>query len=194
MQNGNGANSFMTAVEAAEQLGVSDTAVRKWIANGTIQANKHSREWRIPLSEVERLRQESNGTQPHRTNPSDKPNEQAERTSRTNTSHDSSPNLRPLELENQHLRREGEAALQRALSAENRLQSALNSISELTEQIDHLTQLLAMSQKTIQQMTDQNQLLLEDTRKKAPWWRRIFANGTSGSPPLHSDSDVDNQS
>ena len=83
MQNGNGANSFMTAVEAAEQLGVSDTAVRKWIANGTIQANKHSREWRIPLSEVERLRQESNGAQPHRTTPSDKPNEQAERTHRT---------------------------------------------------------------------------------------------------------------
>ena len=132
--------------------------------------------------------------QTERTNRTNKPNEQTERTSRTNTSHDSSPNLRPLELENQHLRREGEAALQRALSAENRLQSALNSISELTEQIDHLTQLLAMSQKTIQQMTDQNQLLLEDTRKKAPWWRRIFANGTSGSPPLHSDSDVDNQS
>jgi hypothetical protein len=34
---------------------------------------------------------------------------------------------------------------------------------------------LAMSQKTTQQLTEQNQLLLEDHRtRKVPFWRRFF--------------------
>ena len=41
------------------------------------------------------------------------------------------------------------------------------------EQIDHLQQLLAVSQKSIQQLAEQNHLLLEDTRKRT-WWKRIF--------------------
>ena len=45
-------------------------------------------------------------------------------------------------------------------------------IESLTQEIDRLTQLLAVSQKSIQQLTQQNQLLLEDKRK--PLWRRLF--------------------
>ena len=41
------------------------------------------------------------------------------------------------------------------------------------EQTDHLQQLLAVSQKSIQQLTEQNQFLLEDTRRRT-WWKRIF--------------------
>lgn len=44
------------------------------------------------------------------------------------------------------------------------------------EQIDHMTQLLAVSQRSIVQLTEQNQLLLEDNRKK-PFWRRWFSRG-----------------
>ena len=41
------------------------------------------------------------------------------------------------------------------------------------EQIDHLQQLLAVSQKSIQQLAEQNQFLLEDTRRRT-WWKQIF--------------------
>ena len=41
------------------------------------------------------------------------------------------------------------------------------------EQTDHLQQLLAVSQKSIQQLTEQNQFLLEDTRRRT-WWKQIL--------------------
>ena len=41
------------------------------------------------------------------------------------------------------------------------------------EQTDHLQQLLAVSQKSIQQLTEQNQLLLEDQRHR-PWWKLLL--------------------
>ena len=41
------------------------------------------------------------------------------------------------------------------------------------EQTDHLQQLLAVSQKSIGQLTEQNQFLLEDTRRRT-WWKQIF--------------------
>jgi len=42
------------------------------------------------------------------------------------------------------------------------------------EQIDHMTQLLAVAQKSIQQITEQNQLMLEDKQRKR-FWRRWFS-------------------
>ena len=50
-------------------------------------------------------------------------------------------------------------------------------IEALLEQVDHAQQLLAISQKAIHQLTDQNQLLLEDQRhreRKMSPWKRIF--------------------
>ena len=49
---------FVSAREAARLLGVSDTAIRKRIASGSIYATKDGSAWRIPQSEVERLLQE----------------------------------------------------------------------------------------------------------------------------------------
>lgn len=45
-------------------------------------------------------------------------------------------------------------------------------IESLSQQLDHVHQLLAVSQKSIQQLTEQNQLLLEHKRK--PFWQRLF--------------------
>ena len=44
--------------------------------------------------------------------------------------------------------------------------------NQKNEQIQELHQIIAMQQKSIQQLTEQNQLLLED--KSHPWWKRIF--------------------
>ena len=47
-------------------------------------------------------------------------------------------------------------------------------IQQLEEQVDRLTQLLAMAQKTADGLTEQNQLLLEDLRPKQRWYHRLL--------------------
>lgn len=56
----------------------------------------------------------------------------------------------------------------------------VDEIKYLREQVNHLTQLLAVSQKSIQQLAEQNQLLLADQRSR-PWWKRIFSRKLSAS-------------
>lgn len=46
-------------------------------------------------------------------------------------------------------------------------------LTEKDKQIDHLQQLLAVSSKSIQQLTEQNTRRLEDKRKRS-WWKRIL--------------------
>ena len=63
------------------------------------------------------------------------------------------------------------AALIGQLQAENahlrdQLTEKDNQLIRRDEQTDHLQQLLAVSQKSIGQLTEQNQLLLEDTRRR----------------------------
>jgi len=47
-------------------------------------------------------------------------------------------------------------------------------IQQLEEQVDRLMQLLAMAQKTTSELTEQNQLLLEDLRPKPRWYHRLL--------------------
>ena len=48
-------------------------------------------------------------------------------------------------------------------------------ISEKDKQIDHLTQIVAMQQQSIQSITSQNQLLLETSQQKKPsFWQRLI--------------------
>ena len=70
------------------------------------------------------------------------------------------------------------AALIGQLQAENahlrdQLTEKDNQLIRRDEQTDHLQQLLAVSQKSIGQLTEQNQFLLEDTRRRT-WWKQIF--------------------
>lgn len=73
-----------------------------------------------------------------------------------------------LESENKHLRDQ----LQRA---DSEIQHLREQLVRRDEQIDHGQQLLAISQKSIQQLTEQNRLLLDDQRhRKMPLLKRIF--------------------
>lgn len=159
---------FLTATEVADRLGVSDKTIRKRIGNGEIQALKRGRVWQIPIPEVERITELSADLWDTTTGPTDR-NKTEEMSGLNGTSTDHSP------FEIEHLRCDLDAMTERALSAEKRLQTALDSIQGLTEQIDHAQQLLAVSQKSIQQLTEQNHLLLED--KRAPIWKRLFRRG-----------------
>jgi predicted site-specific integrase-resolvase len=50
-----------------------------------------------------------------------------------------------------------------------------SQIDDYREQISELHQLLAVAQKNVDHLTEQNQLLLEDLRPKRRWWNRLFA-------------------
>jgi excisionase family DNA binding protein len=54
------------------------------------------------------------------------------------------------------------------------LETAHAQINDYREQIAELHQLLAISQKNINQITEQNQLLLEDLRPKRRWYHRLL--------------------
>ena len=54
----------------------------------------------------------------------------------------------------------------------NQLSQCHEHIKSLTRSLDQSQQLLAVSQKSIQQLTQQNQFLLEDKTK--PLWRRFW--------------------
>ena len=48
-----------------------------------------------------------------------------------------------------------------------------SQIESMTQHIEHLSQLLAVSHRSLQQVTDQHHLLIEDNRKR-PFWKRLF--------------------
>lgn len=48
-----------------------------------------------------------------------------------------------------------------------------SQIESMTQHIERLSQLLAVSHRSLQQVTDQHQLLIEDNRKPS-FWRRLF--------------------
>ena len=48
-----------------------------------------------------------------------------------------------------------------------------NQIESMTQHIERLSQLLAISHRSLQQVTDQYHLLIEDKRKRS-FWKRLF--------------------
>ena len=48
-----------------------------------------------------------------------------------------------------------------------------SQIESMTQHIEHLSQLLAVAHRSLQQVTDQHNLLIEDNRKR-PFWKRLF--------------------
>ena len=131
---------FLTATELADRLGLSDKTIRKRIANGEIQACKHGRVWQIPISEVERIAEQS-------ADPPEAPTDRngtEELTGLNGNLTGTSADPNPVEVE--RLRGDLETMTERALSAEKRLERALDSIQSLSEQNERLTILLANEQ------------------------------------------------
>ena len=52
-------------------------------------------------------------------------------------------------------------------------QQLQETCTEKDKQIEELHQLVAMTQKSVNQLTAQNQLLLEDTQQQPSFWQRI---------------------
>jgi DNA repair exonuclease SbcCD ATPase subunit len=56
----------------------------------------------------------------------------------------------------------------------------------LTRSLDQSQQLLAISQKSIQQLTAQNHLLIAD-QKRPSWWQRVFARSAQSEGQVRSE-------
>lgn len=68
-------------------------------------------------------------------------------------------------------------ALEQVQDEARRLREVLDNrdsqIESMTQHIERLSQLLAVSHRSLQQITDQHQLLIEDNRKPS-FWKRLF--------------------
>jgi len=76
-----------------------------------------------------------------------------------------------VHVDGQEFQTNDQTALIVQLQSENEYFREQNE--SLIQQLGQAQQLLAVSQKSILHLTEQNQLLLEDTRKRT-WWKRIF--------------------
>ena len=73
-----------------------------------------------------------------------------------------------FKIENEYLK-------QKVIDKEKQVEEANNQINELLKQQNQAQQLSAMQQKTIDRLTEQNQLLLETTQQKKPsFWQRLI--------------------
>ena len=73
-----------------------------------------------------------------------------------------------FKIENEYLK-------QKVIDKEKQVEEANNQINELLKQQNQAQQLSAMQQKTIDKLTEQNQLLLETTQQKKPsFWQRLI--------------------
>ena len=73
-----------------------------------------------------------------------------------------------FKIENEYLK-------QKVIDKEKHVEEANNQINELLKQQNQAQQLSAMQQKTIDRLTEQNQLLLETTQQKKPsLWQRLI--------------------
>jgi len=156
-------DGFLTAMEAARRLNVSDTAVRKRIANGSLQANKHGREWQIPLAEVERLLNEStDDSEPNRPNPNPNGSQGSEAQSEC--------------AEIQHLTELVGEKDNQVQSLQEQLTQCHGHIESLTRALDHAQQLHALAQKNIGALTEQlddSRQMIEDMRQRKTVWQRL---------------------
>ena len=150
--------------EAAVFYGVSQTTIHTWIKEGKIQSERVSgRRWVLIENDnnasCEASQAGSQGTsQTFQANPQG-----------TSQASQASSQVEKVEIENKYLK-------QTLADKEKQIDDANHQIKELLKQQDQGQQLAAMQQKTIDKLTEQNQLLLETSQeeKKVGFWGRLI--------------------
>ena len=78
---------------------------------------------------------------------------------------------------NPNVQMEAQLALEQLQDEARHLRESLDSrdtqIESMNQHIERLSQLLAVAHRSLQQVTDQTQLLIEDNRKPS-FWKRLF--------------------
>ena len=150
--------------EAAVFYGVSQTTIHTWIKEEKIQSERVSgRRWVLIENDNNASCEASQGTyqgtsQTFQTDPQG-----------TSQASQASSQVEKVEIENKYLK-------QTFADKEKQIDDANHQIKELLKQQDQGQQLAAMQQKTIDKLTEQNQLLLETSQeeKKVGFWGRLI--------------------
>jgi len=150
--------------EAAVFYGVSQTTIHTWIKEEKIQSERVSgRRWVLIENDNNASCEASQGTyqgtsQTFQTDPQG-----------ISQASQASSQVEKVEIENKYLK-------QTLADKEKQIDDANHQIKELLKQQDQGQQLAAMQQKTIDKLTEQNQLLLETSQeeKKVGFWGRLI--------------------
>lgn len=143
-------NGHLPIFEAAAELGISIKTVRRRIKNGKLKATKFSGRWFVDIQGDQPVH--SNGQNNDQSVPSNGQSTQPT---------DQSQLIEALKQQTEDLKLENSRKHEQ--------------LERHDQQIQELHQIIAMHQKSIQQLTEQNQLLLEDKRRsKRSWWKRFF--------------------
>ena len=150
--------------EAAVFYGVSQTTIHTWIKEEKIQSERVSgRRWVLIENDNNASCEASQGayqgtSQTFQTGPQ-----------QTSQASQASSQVEKVEIENKYLK-------QTLADKEKQIDDANHQIKELLKQQDQGQQLAAMQQKTIDKLTEQNQLLLETSQeeKKVGFWGRLI--------------------
>ena len=154
--------SYLTASEAARRVGLSEATIRKKIRLGRISASKNGSTWRIPITELDKVRAPSNTFEPPLPNTIEPESNAIERpSSPIHQEHDTfateiaaavevlRAKLKAAEEIQGATRRELEASEHQAKSlrtdlnrTQDALANALESIRSLTDEIKGLTALV----------------------------------------------------
>ena len=150
--------------EAAVFYGVSQTTIHTWIKEEKMQSERVSgRRW-VLIENDNNASCEASQASPQVTS-------QTFQTDPQGTSQASQVNsqVEKVEIENKYLK-------QTLADKEKQIDDANHQIKELLKQQDQGQQLAAMQQKTIDKLTEQNQLLLETSQeeKKVGFWGRLI--------------------
>ena len=124
--------THLTATEAARRLGISESAIRKRIQAGSLNAKKKGRAWRIPLEEIER---EADATAPER-----------ETTALGGNATAPFPQFPAEDTERHALEIEVEVARAKLGHIEEELTRTQHQLAQSTEHVDRLTVLLSNEQ------------------------------------------------
>mgnify|MGYP001431824377 FL=1 len=150
--------------EAAVFYGVSQTTIHTWIKEEKIQSERVlGRRWVLIENDNNASCEASQGTyqgtsQTFQTDPQG-----------ISQASQASSQVEKVEIENKYLK-------QTLADKEKQIDDANHQIKELLKQQDQGQQLAAMQQKTIDKLTEQNQLLLETSQeeKKVGFWGRLI--------------------
>ena len=153
--------SLMTTSQAAKHFGVSQKTIQRWIAAGKLKADKIDGRWLIHL-DVPDEGQDVPNTKHN--NPS--------------TGHDRE-SLARADIEIAHLRSQlnrRDEQIETFAPCGWEEEPHAQQMAKLTQQIDHLAQVVAMSQKNIGALAEQlnNSRQVIENMRNWSWWKRLF--------------------
>ena len=145
-------NTKITMTQASQKLNISPHSVKRWIQQGKLNGEKLKGKWYVIADETfEHHQHIRNG------NPDKQHHTNSEHHDHTNSEHQTTSDSN-LHTENEYLKA--------FISVKDK------QIQSLLEQLDRQSQLLAVAHKSLQQVSEQYQLLTD--YRKSSFWRRLF--------------------